>query len=163
MTICINAQAIQYRYYLFYYIKYWRLKDVSVHVSNSLSTVLSDTSRILVEETDGTSHAEMRNVHRCIMQLFLASCRGMAGLSVGGPASFIGDSRQSLQGQLAMSCRGKSPLCSSLINKAPRSSDDLYLPCRATKRDTAGQGLAAIDKIWKELASSSSHDKHNAT
>lgn len=50
--------------------------------------------------------------------LFLASCRGMARLGVGGPASFIGDSRQSLQGQLAMSCRGKSPLCSSFINKA---------------------------------------------
>lgn len=100
---------------------------------------LLNTSRTLVGtlvgETDGTLHAEMRNVHRCIMQLFLASCRGMARLGVGGPASFIGDSRQSLQGQLAMSCRGKSSLCSSLINKAPRSSD-LYLPCRATKQDT---------------------------
>lgn len=50
---------------------------------------------------------------------FLAPCRGMARLRVGGPASLAGDSRQSLQGQLAVSCHGKSPLCSSFINRVP--------------------------------------------
>lgn len=49
----------------------------------------------------------------------------MAGLGAGGLASFIGDSRQSLQGQFAMSCQGKS--------------SRLFILCRKTRRE--GQGL----------------------
>lgn len=75
----------------------------------------------------------------------------MARLGVGGLASFIGDSRQSLQGQFAMSCQGKSPHCLFFVRKTGGNGGLNHFPGQIDGRKYTQRKKRICNIIWGKI------------